>query len=556
MLDQYSDDLTKIELYPNGKLFRITYDSGTGMMRIMSRRYDAFEDIRDKFSASNDAAFFSRVHGFKAEAKVYAINKFGCFDSGLLFDILEQIKTEYGDCSCVAMSANCLKYIQDYLRPLKAVAQKNQLDMSTKISNIAEDIGKNNELKRLGKTPFEFRDYQEESVRQLLFKGFGRGLIEIPTAGGKSFILANFIWNMLKLFSSKLKSLILVPNKQLVEQFYKDLIDYGYDPHSVTRFTAGLRGKDAFDSDAKITIANRQYVFKNQSKLPVYDILICDEVHQAAASATREFVNSLHCKVKVGCTGTLPKGKFQKWQLIGMFGKVLYKEDITALQDKGYISQLKITLLNVFDKNVESDRNLLFHCESLKKYKPDENGISDVQFNDAYNAELEYFTKWYIDLYTPVLQYVKSLSENILILFDRLEIGKNIFSLAQEMLADQKVWYIDGTTPIDQRENIRAQLESSGDNVLFAQTTVFSTGINIKRLTHIMFLFNTKSFSRVLQSIGRTLRLHATKKSAHLIDVSFNTKYSQKHLSERLKIYKESYNKKPDEKISLQAANT
>ena len=61
-----------------------------------------------------------------------------------------------------------------------------------------------------------------------------------------------------------------------------------------------------------------------------------------------------------------------------MFGKVLYKEDITALQDKGYISQLKITLLNVFDKNVESDRNLLFHCESLKKYKPDENGISDV----------------------------------------------------------------------------------------------------------------------------------------------------------------------------------
>ena len=64
-------------------------------------------------------------------------------------------------------------------------------------------------------------------------------------------------WLEHKLFSSKLKSLILVPNKQLVEQFYKDLIDYGYDPHSVTRFTAGLRGKDAFDSDAKITIANR-----------------------------------------------------------------------------------------------------------------------------------------------------------------------------------------------------------------------------------------------------------------------------------------------------------
>jgi hypothetical protein len=53
MLEQYSDDLTKIELYPNGKLFRITFDSNINEMRVMSRRYDAFEDLRDKFSAAN-----------------------------------------------------------------------------------------------------------------------------------------------------------------------------------------------------------------------------------------------------------------------------------------------------------------------------------------------------------------------------------------------------------------------------------------------------------------------------------------------------------------------
>ena len=135
-------------------------------------------------------------------------------------------------------------------------------------------------------------------------------MVEIPTAGGKSFILANFIWNMLKLFDNKLKTLILVPNKQLVEQFYKDLIDYGYEHSFLTRFTAGLKGKDKFNKDAKIAIANRQFVFKNKDKLPKYDILICDEVHQCAAASTKDLVNSTCCKVKIGCTGTLPKGKY------------------------------------------------------------------------------------------------------------------------------------------------------------------------------------------------------------------------------------------------------
>lgn len=553
MIEQYTDDLAKIELYPNGKLFRLSYDSNVNSMRVLCRRYDAFEDLRDKFSANNDAAFFSKVHGFNAAAKVYVINKFGYFDSGLLFDILAQIKLDYGDLSCVAMSENCKKYIQDFLSPLKPLILKYQLDES-KVSNISDDIGRNNELMRDGKTPYLYREYQEEAVKKLLFKGYGRGMIEIPTAGGKSFILANFIWNMLKLFDNKLKSLILVPNKQLVEQFYKDLLDYGYDAHMLTRFTAGLKGKDKFDPSAKIAVANRQFVFKNKDKLPQYDILICDEVHTMSATSTKEFINSLKCKVKIGCTGTLPKGKYQLWQLIGMFGRVVYKEQIVDLQDKGFISKLKITLLDVFDKTVNADRNLLFHCDPLRKYKPDENGISDVQFNEAYNAELEYFNKWYADLYKPVLEYAKKLDDNTLVLFDRIETGTSTYELAKKMFDNKKVFYVDGSTPIEEREKIRAQLETSGDNILFASTAVFSTGINIKRLTHIMFLFNTKSYSRVLQSIGRTLRLHASKQFAHLIDCCFNTKYSQKHLAERLKIYKQSYGKKYDEKINLQVS--
>ncbi len=70
------------------------------------------------------------MHGLTAAAKVYAIKKFGCFDTGLVFDILEQIKLDYGDLSCVAMSIECNNYIQDYLRPLKKLIKSYELDPS------------------------------------------------------------------------------------------------------------------------------------------------------------------------------------------------------------------------------------------------------------------------------------------------------------------------------------------------------------------------------------------------------------------------------------------
>ena len=38
------------------------------------------------------------------------------------------------------------------------------------VSNISEDVGRNN----------EFRDYQKNSIDYLINKGYGRGLIEIP----------------------------------------------------------------------------------------------------------------------------------------------------------------------------------------------------------------------------------------------------------------------------------------------------------------------------------------------------------------------------------------
>lgn len=77
---------------------------------------------------------------------------------------------------------------------------------------IAELIEKGTPEDQIKIRPFEFRSYQSAAVKNLITRGFGRGMIEIPTAGGKSFILANFVWNILKKINRGYKFMLLVPN--------------------------------------------------------------------------------------------------------------------------------------------------------------------------------------------------------------------------------------------------------------------------------------------------------------------------------------------------------
>lgn len=569
MFEKYIDTFKNVyEAVPDGKVFRITFDATTRCFRVICKDNSALDELRKAFQVKNDAAFFSERYGYKANEFLYAINQFGFFSPGLLFEILQWIKMSYGSAKPLVLSQNCVSYINDYLVPLKSQLCNNMFD----ISNISEDSGRNNELRIKMREelqqgipenkcthPFEFRDYQKEAIRKILFEGYGRGLIEIPTAGGKSFIIANFIWNILKNVNRKAKTLILVPNTQLVAQFYSDLIDYGYDKRDLAKFSGSLSKKEKQSNDvntAKIVIANRQYVFKNKSKLPSFDVLFVDEAHTASAESTREFIDSLDTKIKVGCSGTLPREKYARWQLAGMFGKTLYTVNITDLQNRGFISNVDITLVKVRSKQIDANKNLLFSLNTNIKFNADavDAGESDVMFNDAYIAEKEYFNKWYKDLYKPVFEYLISLKSNTLMLFDRIDIGTGLFEYAKELYVGKNVFYIDGSVPVEEREKIRSLFEQQDGNLLIAQSAVMSTGVNIKRLTNLVFLTSSKSFVRTIQSIGRTLRLHNDKNCAHIIDLSWNTKYSQKHLVERLKIYKQMYAKKPRSIIELEIA--
>lgn len=56
-----------------------------------------------------------------------------------------------------------------------------------------------------------------------------------------------------------------------------------------------------------------------------------------------------------------------------------------------------------------------------------------------------------------------------MILFDRIEIGQNLFEYAKELYAGKKdVYYIDGSIDVKAREATRDQFEKNDGNLLIA----------------------------------------------------------------------------------------
>ena len=138
MLEEYTDKFNNIyEAVPEGKVFRLSFDATTRCFRLICKDNSALDEIRNAFSVKNDSAFFSERYGYKANKFLYAINKFGFFATGLIFDVLLWIKEVYGSMKPLALSSNCKNYIDNYMTPLKAYCQKKFA-----ISNISEDVGR------------------------------------------------------------------------------------------------------------------------------------------------------------------------------------------------------------------------------------------------------------------------------------------------------------------------------------------------------------------------------------------------------------------------------
>jgi superfamily II DNA or RNA helicase len=159
-------------------------------------------------------------------------------------------------------------------------------------------------------------------------------------------------------------------------------------------------------------------------------------------------------------------------------------------------------------------------------------------------------------------------TENTMILVSRIEKHlKPITDYLTTKYPDRKLKVIYGATDALDREKIRADLENETGTILLATYQTVGAGFNVKNLHQIIFFSSYKAKIKVLQAIGRGLRVHKSKQQLIVWDVIDDLSYVTrnktvhlnhlaKHFIERRKYYKRSGFKYQNKIIQLESINT
>ena len=459
------------------------YDTVSRKPKIVS---EYLLQIREHFSVEDKALMFLKKRtGRNLPIRKYAITNKGVFDLPFTGTIYQELKSKFPS-SKIQFSEEFTKHITS-----KTI---------------------NNELVSLNISP---RDYQKASAEIALQKG--RGVIVLPTSAGKTLVIALIASTILKYDTDTI--LVLVPDIQLVQQTYQDFLDYGIDEKLISRWT----GSHEYVG-TKIVIANNQILLsekQDQNILSSFSTIIVDECHKfATAEKISKLIKALNCKRIFGFTGSLPESKFDIWAINRIFWSIIfYKKSIDLRQDK-YISKVRVVSLEIEYKDIPE--------------------FSRPTINDPTAGYEEEITWLHTNEYRNniISKLITKLDTNTLVLVDRIVHGEHLLKYLQTYTSKQ-IYFIQGSVELEERENMRKIMEENSGVVCIAISKIFSTGISIKNLHNIVFAAIGKARIKIIQSIGRSLRLHHTKQVATIFDIADTCLiYGRKHFDERMRLYK------------------
>jgi superfamily II DNA or RNA helicase len=283
-------------------------------------------------------------------------------------------------------------------------------------------------------------------------------------------------------------------------------------------------GKYEPNPNARIFISNVQILQSEKQDLSLLKkigLLIVDEVHVCKRSnLINKIIDQIPAIYRFGLTGTLPDNNLDQWNVLGKFGKIIYKKKSYDLREQNYITQVVVAILKLFYNNL-----------------PDFSPKSVLNPIQAYEEEIQFLqtNKFRNSVITKI---VNKVDKNTLILVDRIIHGEELLRVLQNN-TDKTVYFVHGNVDVEEREEIRRLMEEQDNVVCIAISKIFSTGINIKNLHNIIFAAIGKAKIKIIQSIGRTLRKHVSKKRATIFDIWDNLKYGNSHIMERMSLYDE-----------------
>jgi len=186
--------------------------------------------------------------------------------------------------------------------------------------------------------------FQEDAVNALFSsreRGHINSLITMATGLGKTVVAAEYIG---KIISSdpNIKILVLAHSEDILKQSERSF--WQHLPKSVS--THQLNGREVPHRNDGITFATFQTI-KNQiakaNNEQLYDTVVVDECHHAAAPSYFTVLNNLNYNFLVGLTATPWRG--DEKQLRDFFGDPIYSKSIIEAMNQGWLSEVDYRLL-------------------------------------------------------------------------------------------------------------------------------------------------------------------------------------------------------------------
>ena len=335
---------------------------------------------------------------------------------------------------------------------------------------------------------------------------------EIATGFGKTITTAT----LAKICEKYGRTVCIVPNKSLVEQTEEDFVNCGLD--------VGVYYGDRKNLDKTHTICTWQSLnildkgskeFDGEEQLArlteLLDGVSCvmvDEVHMAKAEVLKTLLtrNLANAPIRWGLTGTVPKADHEFQSIRASLGEVVHRVKAHELQEKGILSDCHVNIIQTaewkeFGSYAEELKYLVTNTERMKYLSTLINSISETG--------------------------------NTLVLVDRIESGRFLVNEIPDSV------FISGEVKTKDRKSEYDEVKTATNKIIVATYGVAAVGINVPRIFNLVMLESGKSFTRVIQSIGRGIRKADDKDFVQIWDLTASTKYAKRHLTERKKFYKE-----------------
>ena len=340
----------------------------------------------------------------------------------------------------------------------------------------------------------KLRDYQQEcvcAIENAIIDEQDRALVGLPTAAGKTIIFCS-------LTQSWRRSVLILVNKNILVPQTVDKLSKFVSHFDIGIYNAGMREKDL---TRPITVASVQSLI-NAKHVPHFEYLIIDECHRAnmlTNSSYRKIRDRIRPRFTLGVTATpytaresLIYGENKFWP------ELTYSISTEDLLERGYLCPLKVggapAALNFDLKGVKTTAGE-YNMKHLEERIFEDRDKLVEQVKDALARTHD--------------------RNKIIWITCSIDHAKEIYEILQDLTLGISITHSQ-LSKTEREEHENQFIDGQARHLV--SCLVATEGFDYPPADALVYMRPTKSKGLFVQSVGRILRLHESKKDALLLD--------------------------------------